>query len=169
MRGEICMGSDGAITQLRVYSSDLAARAALQDWSLDAASQWLLLGNSWFAIGPRAQIDSVSESSGQELIPTQTLPHLPPDFKPNPIDDCVQFVSSTANTFLTDRSSFDTDRASLDQVVPGVTSMIEILLHDPDTATLRSLSPDDLSFESEFSRLGPAIKTSCRDEQSDTE
>ena len=168
MRGMICVDSAGAITQLRAYTSPLAATVALQDWIIDPSEQWLLQDANWFAIGPRAQIDTVVAHSQVQGEPTQELPALPSDYRPNPLDECVQFVSSTANTFLTDPSRFKSDSADLDQVVAGVTGEIESLMKQPDTAALRSLSPDDLSFESEFSRLGPAIKTFCRASQTST-
>jgi hypothetical protein len=163
MRGVICVDGDGAITQLRTYTSPLAVTVALQDWALDHTDQWLLMDANWFAIGSRAQIDAVAAHSELQTDPTQDLPALPSDYQPNPLDECVQFVSSTANTFLTDPSQFDTDRTSLDQVIAGVTSEIESLMRQPTTAELRSLSPDDMSFESEFSRLGPEMKAFCRD------
>lgn len=166
MRGLICVDGEGTITQLRTYASPLAATVALQDWAIDPVNQWLLPDANWFAIGPRVQIDAVLAHSEVQDPPTQELPALPSDYRPNALDECVQFVSSTANTFLTDPALFATNRAALDQVVAGVTSEIEALVEQPDTAKLRGLSPDDLSFESEFSRLGPEIKAFCRASQS---
>jgi hypothetical protein len=163
MRGLICVDSEGAITQVRAYASTLAATIALQDWALDPTHQWLLRDANWFAIGPRVRIEAVIAHSQVRALPTQDLPALPSDYQPNPLDECVQFVSSTANTFLTDPSQFNADRAALDQVVAGVTSEIESLMQQPTAAELRSLSPDDMSFESEFSRLGPELKAFCRD------
>ena len=165
MRGLICVDGEGTISQLRVYDSALATTVALQDWSIDPANQWLLHDSNWFAIGPRAQVDAVAAHSHADAPPTQELPALPPDYTPNPLDDCTQFVSSTATTYLTDPSQFSIDKAALDQVLPGVTTEIESLLRQPDAAALRSLSPDDPSFESELSRLGPAMKTFCRKSQ----
>jgi hypothetical protein len=163
MRGLICVDSEGAITQVRAYASTLAATVALQDWALDPTDQWLLQDANWFTIGPRVQIDAIVAHSQLRALPTQDLPALPSDYRPNPLDECVQFVSSTANTFLTDPSQFNADRASLDHVVAGVTVQIESLMQQPTTAALRSLSPDDISFESEFSRIGPQMKAFCRD------
>lgn len=163
MRGTICVESDGSITQIRVFDSPTASVVALQDWAIDTDSQWLVQDSNWFAIGPRQNVEDVAIQAEVTLSPTQVIPELPNDYSPNPIDECVQFVSSTAYTYLTDAQMFASDRAALEDVVPGVTTEVEALIQRPESAQLRSLAPDDLAFESEFSRLGPEVKAFCRD------
>jgi hypothetical protein len=163
MRGTICVDSGGSITQIRVFDSPTASLVALQDWAIDTDSQWLVQTSNWFAIGPRQTVGDVAIQAEVTLSPTQVIPELPSDYSPNPLDECAQFVSSTAYTYLTDAQMFTSDRAALEDVVPGVTGEVEALIRQPESARLRALTPDDLAFESEFSRLGPDVKAFCRD------
>jgi hypothetical protein len=163
MRGTICVDSAGSITQIRVFDSPTASLVALQDWAIDTDTQWLVQTNNWFAIGPRQTVEDVATQAEVTLSPTQMVPELPNDYSPNPIDECAQFVSSTAYTYLTDAQMFASDRDALEDVVPGVTAEVEALTQRPESSQLRSLPPDELAFESEFSRLGPDVKAFCRD------
>ncbi|WP_259485047.1 hypothetical protein [Herbiconiux gentiana] len=163
MRGTICVDSAGSITQIRVFDSRTASLVALQDWAIDPDNQWLVQNSNWFAIGPRQTVEDVAIQAEVTLSPTQVIPELPGDYAPNPIDECVQFVSSTAYTYLSDAQMFTSDRAALEDVAPAVTTEVEALIQRPESARLRSLAPDDLAFESEFSRLGPDVKAFCRD------
>ncbi|NQX33304.1 hypothetical protein [Herbiconiux sp. VKM Ac-2851] len=163
MRGTICVDSDGSITQIRVFDSPTASLVALQDWAVDTDSQWLVQDSNWFAIGPRQTVGDVAIQAGVALTPTQVIPDLPKGYQPDPLDECAQFVSSTAYTYLTDASMFDSDRAAFEKVLPGVTAEVESLIQKPGSAELRGLAPEDLAFESEFSRLGPDVKSFCRD------
>jgi hypothetical protein len=163
MRGTICVDSAGSITQIRVFDSPTASLVALQDWAIDTDSQWLVQDSNWFAIGPRQTVEDVAFQAGVALTPTQSIPALPKGHQPDPLDECAQFVSSTAYTYLTDASMFDSDRAAFEKVLPGVTAEVESLIQKPGSAELRGLAPEDLAFESEFSRLGPDVKSFCRD------
>ncbi|MGA1838215.1 hypothetical protein VD659_14940 [Herbiconiux sp. 11R-BC] len=163
MRGMICVDSDGSITQIRVFNSPTASLVALQDWTIDPDSQWLVRNSNWFAIGSRQHVEDIAAQAEVALPPTQSIPVLPKGYQPDPLDECAQFVSSTAYTYLTDASMFDSDRAAFEKVLPGVTAEVESLIQKPGSAELRGLAPEDLAFESEFSRLGPDVKSFCRD------
>lgn len=163
MRGTICVDSDGSITQIRVFDSPTASLVALQDWAIDTDSQWLVQNSNWFAIGPRQHVEDVATQAEVAVPPTQSIPVLPKGYRPNPLDECAQFVSSTAYTYLTDASTFDSDRSAFEKVLPGVTAEVESLIQKHDSADLRGLAPEDPAFESEFSRLGPDVKSFCRD------
>lgn len=165
MRGTICVGGDKSITQVRVYDSPAAAVVALQDWAIDPDAQWLLQEENWFALGPVDQITTLSHLAQVEGQPTQELPQLPDGYRASPLDECIQFVSSTANAFLTDRESFSADSAALEKILPGVVAQIETLMAEQTATVLQTTGPTDLAFESEFSRLGPDIKAFCRDSQ----
>lgn len=160
MRGQICFHADGSITQLRVYESPDAATTALQDWVIGGGDRWLLLDHNWFAIGPLKSVEAIRTMSRSDGTPTQTIPN-DQSATPNPLDECVQFISGTISTFLTDKESFLTDRDAFDRVVPGTADLIGSLMNDRGTATLRELQPEDAAFESELSQLGPDIKSFC--------
>ncbi len=160
MRGIICVHLDESITQIRVYESADAAVAALQDWEIGDADRRLLHDGTWFAIGPERSVRSVQRWMRSAAAPTDSIPRASSS-QPNPLDDCVQFVSSSAYTFLDDRESFDEDRDAFDSALPGVPTLVESLLQTAASEDLRSLESSDLRFESEFSRLGPDIKSFC--------
>jgi hypothetical protein len=58
---------------------------------------------------------------------------------------------------------FDSDRAAFEKVLRGVPTEVESLIQKPGAAEFRGLAPEDLAFESEFSRLVTDVKSFCRD------
>jgi hypothetical protein len=157
------VGTSG--TFVRAYEKASVATRAAADWQpLGNASRPLILGGSWLAIGPRAEVSALADAPGtRTILSAKDFVHVQPvGAREADRDACVQFVASGFRDKMVDSSAFKSEIQALEALYPGVQEVLAKAVRREDIERAASLKDkDDNSMEAFLSTFGPRIKKFC--------
>lgn len=160
MREVDCVLSDGRTVSASAFDTRAAALQNLATWQLQGTTRWVVVGDTWFVVGPHDIVSDLGERLGAAGA-TQKPPGAPaPSRQLAQRTNCVQSASAFLTSRMTNPEQWQEDRDSADRLFPGLAAVIDSVQVD-QRGFDRIGNTDTPRFEAWFSRNAPAIKTYC--------
>lgn len=159
-----CYPKAGLPVVARKYPSALAMAHGLDEWQpVDAGGRAAIWGKSWFAIGPRSTMTRLSKAMNAH----SSLHDSPPPLGTLTASQvrkrfCMGFVAAAERDFALDSPLFESQRADLERLFPGLHRFVITAVTPTLKAKLKQFGDaDGLRFAAWQSTTGAAVHRFC--------
>ncbi|MFG2071277.1 hypothetical protein SAMN05421874_1712 [Nonomuraea maritima] len=165
MYGVNCYQSDGKVEAIRVYRHPSSVAAVLQDWQpLISPSRPLVTGANWFVIGPRKDVEMISDAMQDALEVTVQVPPPPPPLAPDQksATTCLRFAAGSLNDRALNPNQYKQMLPYLETKYPGYRNAVDSSMSPEQVAELKKIATyEESRIEAYLSKFGSKIKKFC--------
>ena len=162
-RGDLltCLERDGSITNVFSFEHERGMRISLNDAGFGPGDE-LLLGSTWYAIGPPEDLADLARLDGAAPSPSSSRP---PEVVLSDIEDelttCIRFTSGGMSTSMTNPSQYERDAPMLEELYPGLETFVATTLDDDDRDRFADADDGDVDLQTELASHQAAVRTFC--------
>ena len=162
-RGDLltCRGGGDVITNVFSFEHERGMRISLNDAGFGPGDE-LLLGPTWYAIGPPEHLADLARLGGAAASPSPTRP---PEVVLSDNEDeltwCIRYTSGAIATSITNPPQYERDAPSLDELYPGLVGFVAGAVDNSTRTRFAGADDGDVDLQTQLATHQIAVRTFC--------